>query len=157
FDIPVVEEYQTDTPLEEDTYKNFRFPILLKPADNSGGKGITICKNSMDYVENYQKTLTFSKIGKVLIERYVEAPEVSICYYIQDGEFYLTAMADRHVQHFDDNLIPLPVAYTFPSNYLEEYQKDLHFKTIKMFESLGMKNGMVFIQSFVENGKCVFY
>ena len=26
-----------------------------------------------------------------------------------------------------------------------------------MFKSLGFKNGMIFIQTFIENGECIFY
>src|SRR5690606_41196953 len=47
--IPVVDEYITDMPLDEKVYKKFRYPVLLKPADNSGGKGITICKSADEF------------------------------------------------------------------------------------------------------------
>lgn len=157
FDIPVVEEYSLENPLDEQGYKYLKYPVLLKPVDNSGGRGITICNNPGAFIENFKKTQSFSKSRKVLIERLMKTQEVTIFYVLQNGKIKLTAMGDRHIQHFQDGIIPLPVGYTFPSVYLKEYEKTIHPKVTSMFNHLGMKNGMVFIQSFVENGSCVFY
>jgi len=51
----------------------------------------------------------------------------------------------------------LPVAYIFPSKHLKAYQEAINDKVIKMFKSIGIQNGMIFIQSFIENGNCIFY
>jgi hypothetical protein len=53
--------------------------------------------------------------------------------------------------------VPLPVCYTFPSRHLEQFQNTLNQKVVDAFKSIGIKNGMIFIQSFIENGNCVFY
>ena len=156
-DIPVVQEYNSVDPMGRDFYQNLKYPVLLKPNDNSGGRGIRICYEPLDFPSKFQECLGFSKSQQVLIERYMDHEEATIFYILQDGEIRLTAMGDRHIQHFKDGVIPLPVAYTFPSKYLDEYEKNLNNKVIEMFKSLGMKNGMVFIQSFIEDGKCVFY
>ena len=157
FGIPVVEEYKIDDISDINTINNLPYPILLKPADNSGGRGITICKTADEFIDNYNKTISFSKSKQVVVEKYMKTKEVSIFYVLQNGDIKLTAMGDRHIQHFKEGVIPLPVAYTFPSVYLKEYEKTIHPKVVDMFTSLGMKNGMVFIQSFVEDGKCIFY
>ena len=155
--IPVVQEYHCDDPIDHDFYQNLNYPVLLKPNDNSGGRGIQICYDPLEFPSKYQECLGFSKSQQVLIERYMRNEEVTIFYILQDGDIRMTAMGDRHVQHFEDGVIPLPVAYTFPSRYIHEYESYLNGKVIGMFKSLGMKNGMVFIQSFIEDGKCVFY
>ena len=156
-DIPVVQEYHSVDPMDREFYQNLKYPVLLKPNDNSGGRGIRICYAPKEFPSMYKDSLGFSKSQQVLIERYMKNEEATIFYILQDGEIRLTAMGDRHIQHFKDGVIPLPVAYTFPSKYLDEYEKNLNDKVIEMFRSLGMKNGMVFIQSFIEDGKCVFY
>jgi len=157
FDVPVVEEYIINRPIKKEEIESLKYPVLLKPADNSGGKGINICENAKKFEEIYHKSLSFSPSKKVLVERYMKAEEASIFYLIKDGEFYLTAMGDRHVKYFKDGNIPLPVGYTFPSKYLENYQNNLNDKVIQMLKSIGIKNGMLFIQSFIEDGECIFY
>lgn len=157
FNIPVVEEFEIKGIEDIEGINKLPYPVLLKPADNSGGRGISICHNVEEFRDKYNYTLSFSKSGQIIIEKYMKSKEVSIFYMLQDGKIKLTAMGDRHIQYFNEGLIPLPVAYTFPSIHLEEYEKNINNKVIKMFHSLGLNNGMVFIQSFVENGQCIFY
>lgn len=157
FDVPVVEEYEIQYPFTIQDIKHINYPVLIKPVDNSGARGIHICESPKDLLNNYEKSLAFSPSKKVLIERYMTAKEATIFYVIQDGEICLSAMADRYVKNKQSGIIPLPVAYSFPSKHLKKYQETLNPKVIEMFKSIGMKNGMVFIQTFVENGNCVFY
>lgn len=85
------------------------------------------------------------------------ANEAAIFYLIQDGEIFLSAMADRHMKCQKSGILLLPVAYVFPSKHLERYQKYLNVQVIEMFKSIGVRNGMRFIQTFVEKGNCIFY
>lgn len=157
FDIPVVEECSINYPFTREDLKTIEFPLLVKPIDNSGGRGIFICENADDLVANYEESLSFSPSKQIIIERYMTGKEVSIFYVIQDGELYLSAMADRYTKNKQGGTIPLPVAYSFPSKHLHTYQESLNAKVMKMYKSIGIQNGMIFIQSFVENGKCIFY
>ncbi|KZL93690.1 ATP-grasp domain-containing protein [Clostridium magnum] len=157
FGVPVVEEYKINYPFKVEDIKNIKFPVLVKPIDNSGARGIHICENAEDLKINYEKALSFSSSKQVIIERYMTAKEVTIFYIIQDGEIYLSAMADRYTKNKQGGIIPLPVAYIFPSKHLKSYQESLNHKVIEMFKSIDIQNGMMFIQSFVEDGKCIFY
>ncbi|MBN2520775.1 MAG: hypothetical protein JXB17_09745 [Bacteroidales bacterium] len=157
FNIPVVEEYEINHPLSLIELSKLNYPVILKPADNSGGRGIVICNNPSDLIDNFEKVLSFSPTSKILVEPHVNAKEVTIFYFVQDGRIYLTAMGDRHVKHFNNKIIPLPVAYSFPSIHLENFQSSLHQKVVNMLRSIGIKNGMIFIQSFVLKNECVFY
>lgn len=157
FNVPTVEEYQYQFPFLPNEINRIEYPVIIKPVDNSGGRGIYICENKEDFLINYKKSLAFSPSKKIIIERYMAGTEVTIFYVIQDGEIYLSAMADRYTKNRDGVTIPLPVAYIFPSQYLFRYQEELNSRVIEMFKSIGLNNGMLFIQAFVENGKCVFY
>lgn len=157
FEIPVVKEYNIDNRLDSKSLLNIKYPVIVKPVDNSGARGIKICYNENQLKEAYQNALSFSESKRVIVERYMTSKEVAIFYFIDNGQIYLTGMGDRHTKRNQDGVIPLPVAYTFPSKHLKNYQHSLNQKVMEMFKSIGMKNGMVFIQSFIENGECVFY
>jgi biotin carboxylase len=157
FGVPVIEEYVLPNNFTNKDLDEIEFPILLKPVDNSGGRGISICHNKRDFSEAFVRALSFSESGEVIIERYVEGEEVTIFYIMQDGEIYLSAIADRYTNNSQKGVIPLPVGYIFPSKYLKDYQNDLNEKVINMLKSIGVRDGMIFIQSFVENGKFKFY
>lgn len=155
--IPVVEEYQVSYPFLDSEIEKLEFPVLIKPVDNSGARGIYICNNVNELKEKYKESLSFSPSKQVIVERYMTSKEVTIFYVIQDGEISLTAMADRYTKNRQGGIIPLPVGYVFPSNFINKYQESLDSKVMEMFKGIGVKNGMIFIQSFVEDGQCIFY
>jgi len=157
FDIPVIDEFVLNAESFEKDIRKVDYPVLIKPVDGSGGYGISICYDEKELREGYEKALDYSKSKRVLVEKYINAKEVSIFYMIQNGKIMLSAMADRHTENGNKYTIPLPVLYTFPSVHLVDYQNQLNEKVIKAFKSIGLKDGMLFIQAFVDGDKFRFY
>ena len=56
-----------------------------------------------------------------------------------------------------DDVIPLPVGYTFPSVFLPKYREEVEENCKCMFRHLGLKDGMMFMQCKVEDGRCYVY
>ena len=151
FDVPTIPEYDIHD-------ENIQYPVLVKPVDNSGSRGITICHNRQELERAVEYGRKSSKIGKVIIERYMDGREVTVFWTFQDGIYYLSALANRHVKHNQgDDVIPLPVGYTFPSVFLPKYREEVEENCKRMFRHLGLKNGMMFMQCKVEDGRCYVY
>lgn len=157
FGVPVVEEYHLSGDIETADLNNIKYPVLVKPSDSSGARGISICHNDTELKSGYRKALEFSQKKEVLIERYIKGKEVTVFYTLQDGEIYLSGMGNRHIKHNQDDVIALPVAYTFPSIHLHEYVKNTDEKVKAMFKSLGMRDGIVFMQCLIEDGESIVY
>lgn len=153
YNIPVVPEYS----FSEVEQGNVIYPLIVKPVDNSGARGIYICHDKNEFDLYYQEALKFSPSKHVLIERFLEKREATIFYYLHQGEIYLLGIGDRHMLKFSDQYLQLPVGYTFPSINQNEFLKDENEKIKKMFHSLNMKEGMVFVQCFNDNGKYIVY
>lgn len=49
-----------------------RFPLLIKPADLTGGKGIAICKNKEETIEAFDRALKATRKDYVVLEQYIE-------------------------------------------------------------------------------------
>ncbi len=151
FDVPTIPEYDIHD-------ENIQYPVLVKPVDNSGSRGITICHNRQELEKAVEYGKKSSKIGKVIIERYMDGREVTVFWTFQDGNYYLSALGNRHVKHNQgDDVIPLPVGYTFPSVFLPKYREEVEENCKRMFRHLGLKNGMMFMQCKVEDGRCYVY
>lgn len=151
FDVPTIPEYEIDD-------EQIRYPVLVKPVDSSGSRGITICYDSKQLIDAVEIGKKASKTKKVLIERYMDGREVTVFWTFQNGNYYLSALANRHVkQNQGSDVIPLPVGYTFPSIYLAKYRADVEENCKRMFRHLGIKDGMMFMQCKVENGTCYLY
>lgn len=151
FGVPTIPEYD----INDD---NIKYPVLVKPVDSSGSRGITICHNREELKAAVEVGRKASKQGKVLIERYMDGREVTVFWTFQDGNYYLSALANRHVKHNQgQDIIPLPVGYTFPSVFLPKYQQEVEENCKQMFRHLGIKDGMMFMQCKVEDGTCYLY
>ncbi|MBR5083902.1 MAG: ATP-grasp domain-containing protein [Prevotella sp.] len=151
FGVPTIPEYNLDSP-------DIRYPVLVKPSDSSGSRGISICHNRQELLLAVEKGKAASKNGRVVIERYMNGREVTVFWTFQDGHYYLSALGNRHVkQNQGDDVIPLPVGYTFPSVFLPKYRAEVEDKCKAMFRHLGIKDGMMFMQCKVEDGICYLY
>lgn len=151
FGVPTIPEYD----INDDSIK---YPVLVKPVDSSGSRGITICHNRQELESAVEVGKKASKAGKVLIEQYMDGREVTVFWTFQNGNYYLSALANRHVKHNQgDDVIPLPVGYTFPSAYLPKYSAEVEENCKRMFRHLGIKDGMMFMQCKVEDGTCYLY
>ena len=151
FGVPTIPEYDLND-------ENIKFPVLVKPVDSSGSRGINICHNRQELEEAVEIGKNASKTSKVLIERYMDGREVTVFWTFQNGNHYLSALANRHVKHNQgSDVIPLPVGYTFPSVFLPKYRAEVEENCKRMFTHLGIKEGMMFMQCKVEDGTCYLY
>lgn len=157
FKIPVVEEFSIDYPLSHAQVDALPFPVLVKPVDYSGARGVYVCENNENFMSNYEKSLSFSPSRTLLIEKYIDSKEIHIHYLIQNGQFSLAAVADRHMSTNNVGYLRLPVAYTYPSKYIHVYEKNLNNKVIEMLQSIGIQNGIILLQGFVENENFTLY
>ena len=153
FNVPVVDEYTK----EDVDNGSVTYPIIVKPVDNSGARGIYICHDKNEFYTCYQEALRYSPSKHVLIERFMEGKEATIFYYLHEGEIYLLGVSDRHMLKYSDNHLQLPIGYTFPSVNQDTFIKSENKNIKNMFRSLDMREGMVFIQSFNDNGKYIIY
>ena len=154
YDVPVVPEYSLDSFDKSIINKNQK--IIIKPVDNSGSRGICICDNQEDFDAKLNYSLDYSKKKQVVIERYMDCDDVSFEYKIQEGEVSLASICDRYIYK-----TPYGGSVTskliYPSKYIDVYLDDVDKKVKRMFQCEGLKNGVLFMQAFVDNGNFYFY
>lgn len=155
--IPVPKRYQIDTNFSEDDIKSINYPVLTKPVDSSGQKGITICNNLAELKQGYFEALKFSRSKEVVVEDYLSGDYVVICMTLQDGYLSLSAMADKPVipDEYSQGLVKLPKGYVLPSKYIDLFYSTVFDDFKSLSEDLGLKNGSWGIEAIVKDG--VFY
>lgn len=151
YDIPVVDSYKIDNEEDVDRLPGYVFPVVLKPADSCGSKGISICNSKDELLHAIQKAQLFSRTGTFLCEKYMECPEITIKYLFEDGKIYLWEVNDRYVNREQKGVGAIANATVYPSKYLQLYENTLHNKIVKMLKDYKLYNGTMFIQAFVDN------
>ncbi len=154
YGVLVVPEYSIEKIDKSIISKNHK--IIIKPVDNSGSRGICICDNPDDFEGKLKYSLDFSEKKEVVIERYMDCDDVSFEYKIQDGNVMLTAICDRYI-YKTPNEGSITSKLIYPSKYTDAYLADVDKRVRSMFESEGLRNGVLFMQAFAEDGNFYFY
>lgn len=129
--------------------EKIEFPVIVKPADNGGSKGITVCHCEDEFEPAYQKALAASDNKTVVIEQYIVADETMVYFTVHNGIADVSAMCDRYMHHFGTDITQLPIGYFYPSRHLDVFLKYNLDKFRRLIQNLGIKNGLIAFQSFV--------
>ena len=134
-------------------------PVVIKPVDNSGSRGVVKCRQKSQLRTCVEKSLAFSPSGTVLIEKAMDPNEEFSTYYMMNhGHYYMTLMGDRYVKILNPDIAPIGEGMTYPSIHLKEWMDDVHPRVCRFFDENEMKNGFAFLQGFYDkeqNRLCV--
>lgn len=153
-DVPTVPEYDIAT-FDPATISEEN-SIIFKPVDNSGSRGICICRSAETYNEKLAYALSFSTKKQVVIEQYMDCDDVSFEYKIQDGEVFLSSICDREIYKTKEGG-SVTSRLIYPSKYTDIYLRYVNHRVIKMFKNMGLSNGVLFMQAFVKGEQFYFY
>jgi len=143
FNTPKANGYSSvDEAIKElDTYK---FPIIIKPVDSSGSKGVTkLEKNDESKAkEQIEYALSFSRAKRVIIEEFVEKYGYQIAGdgFSVDGKFVYRAFANDHFDSRCKNPY-VPVAASWPYDMPSEIHDKIHDEIQRALTLLNMKTG----------------
>ncbi|MBR7164257.1 MAG: ATP-grasp domain-containing protein [Clostridia bacterium] len=147
--VPVIEEYDmNDLKIEE-----IQFPVIVKPVDNSGARGISVCADASSLPAAVERGLEFSKVKDVVIERYIRAEYALADFIVQNGKCFLVTTVDKPVNDDDKGNVNLPGAYIYPSKH-DALIKDALTESVQKFVDLiDYKNGILCLELIVEGDK----
>jgi len=78
------------------------FPIVIKPVDNSGARGVQRLTEGMDIAQAFDYSRGFAYSGEVIAEKFVTGLQISTEGLIHDEVFHCTGFADRNYARLDD-------------------------------------------------------
>lgn len=144
YGVPTIREYSIE---EKDIIS---YPVIVKPVDSCSSKGIRVCHNEKELQEAVDYALQFSTCQQYLIEEYMTGDEVISYYVMQNGTPIFVGMCDRYTYREREDLVQLPISYIFPSRYIDSYMEHSDEAIKKMIKGLGLNNGSIFFQCFVD-------
>jgi biotin carboxylase len=78
------------------------YPIVIKPVDNSGARGVLRLTADMDIAQAFAYARGFSYSGEVIAEKFISGLQISTEGLMHDGVFHCTGFADRNYSRLDD-------------------------------------------------------
>ena len=157
YSIEGIPSYRLDESFNPEDLEEISYPVMVKPVDNGGGVGMSICHNEKELILGAKYAIKNSRKRLFLTERYMNSDDIVAYYTFKDGEIYLSAIADRITTKKQGKASPVCIASVYPSKHTNQYYNSIHPIVSEMFKGIGIKNGVLAIQFFVEDDNFYAY
>lgn len=146
FTVPVAKGYcSIEQALDE--VGLFNWPVIVKPTDSAGSKGVTRVDDPAKLEESIRYALSFSHCDEFIIEDFIEKKGFSsdTDSFSVDGELKFVSFSS---QRFDENCENpyTPSAYSWPSSISEEHQIELTREIQRLLKLLNMRTSIYNIE-----------
>lgn len=152
-----IPEYHLDAEMKQSDMDRIQYPVMIKPVDNGGGVGMTVAYNEAELREGVKKALDASKMKRFIVERYMECDDMGMYYTFKDGVCSASCIYDRYTTDEQPGLSRVCLGGTYPSKHIKMYFKKMHNNALRMFKDIGIKNGILMLSGFYENGEFYVY
>lgn len=147
FNVPNAKSYDNiETALREQ--EAFNWPVIVKPVDSAGSKGVT----KVECIENLkgaiEYALGFSHCDKFIIEDFIEKKGCSSDSdsFSIDGKLVAVTFSSQRFDVNADNPYA-PMAYSWPSTFSKEHEKELACELQRLLTLLGMRTSIYNIET----------
>ena len=113
------------------------FPVIVKPRDNSGSRGVKFCRDKKELQTSIDEALENSKLDTVLVEEFIEGPEYSIESLHHDGKSEVIQFTEKKTTEFPYNV---ELGHIQPANISDENKQRIREIVAKIGKALYFVN-----------------
>ncbi len=114
------------------------YKCIVKPADNSGSRGVDLLYDHSDLDVAYNYTVQYSRGGEIVVEEYMEGPEVSVETLAFEGDVKVIQITDKlttGAPYF------VEMGHSQPSQLSDEIREKIAEVAIAANKAIGIQNG----------------
>lgn len=152
-----IPEYHLDADMKPEDVAQIKYPVMIKPVDNGGGVGMTLVYNRSELKAGVEKALEASHKKRFIVERYMNCDDVGLYYTFKDGVCSASCVFDRYTTDEQPGLSRVNLGSIYPSKHLKDYYEHMHSNAVRMFREIGIRNGVLLLQAFYEDGEFYVY
>ena len=133
--------------------QDLNFPLICKPRDNSGSRGVKLCRNLSELDSCIKEALEVSKLDTVLVEEFIEGREFSIESLHYDGKSEVIQFTEKKTTEFPYNV---ELGHKQPANLTDDQRNQIrdiiskiascmHFENCPSHTELKINNRGIFV------------
>ncbi len=128
--------------------------LVIKPADSRGSRGVQRVAQVQDLTKAYLLARSHSPTERVIVEQYLDGPQVSTESVVVDGHCFTPGFSDRNYEYLE-RYAPFFIENggDLPSHLSPEIQEKVKAVVAKAAAALGIRNGTVKGDIVVHNGE----
>lgn len=116
---------------------DFYLPVIAKPRDNSGSRGVILCRNAEELSAAINEALQYSKLETILVEEFIEGLEYSIEALHYDGKSKVIQFTEKTTTDFPYNV---ELGHKQPANLSEEQKDNIKQLISKIADCMHFEN-----------------
>ena len=132
---------------DEDSLEGLCFPLVSKPLDSQGQRGVYRLDSPEAVGECINEVLGYSRKDEILIEEYYPSDEITLSGWLEGGRLYILSVTDR-VTIENPPSIGVCVAHHYPSKYSKRIP-EIRQLTEKIISNFGISDGPVYFQYLI--------
>lgn len=147
FNVPIAKNYHEFCEVKNDI-ELFQFPIIVKPVDSAGSKGVTKVENPEGLEDAVKYALNFSHCDTFIIEEFIEQKDCSSdCdMFSLDGKLVFKSYSSQVFDKHCDNPFT-PALYYWPSTFDDENKTYLSSEIQRLISLLGLTTAIYNIET----------
>lgn len=127
--------------------KDIPFPVVIKPLDSQGQRGVFKLNSPAEVINSLPETLSFSRVEKVLLESFYPSDEITVSAWVDKGVPDILTITDRESFSFDRN-IGICYAHEYPSRH-QNREPEIRKLVQRITRAFKIKAGPLYIQLLV--------
>ncbi len=113
------------------------FPFIIKPLDSHSSRGVFKVQNRQELLEKFPVTSSFSSTGEVLVEEFLQGPEISVEGICADGNTTIVQITDKTITPYPHTV---ELQHIQPSALPEMILKHVKIMVSRAVDVLGLDN-----------------
>lgn len=152
-----IPEYYLDEDMRREDLDRIQYPVMVKPVDGRSGLGMTVCYEEKELQAAIEKALDYSYKKRFIVEKYMQCDDMGLYYTFKDGTCSVSCVYDRYTTDEQPGLSRVCLGGTYPSKHITQYFERMHDNACRMFKEIGIKNGVLMLSAFYEDGEFYVY
>lgn len=146
---PVAEDFHlTDALLAEDV-ERIKYPVVVKPSDKSGNRGLSFCNNQEELVVAYKNARSISDNRRIIVERKLTGDEYNVHYVLANGDAKLLYFnGTYHEPGQSSNLYSFKCTSSY---HLKQYIEEVDEVAKAVLKQSKCKNGIAWFDVIRDN------
>ena len=123
----------------------FPYPVVIKPMDSQGQRGVFLCRDQGELVRLFPISLTYSREQELMVEAYYPSDEITISGWVKDGKLTVLTVTDRLI-FSSPPTIGICYGHRIPSKWASSLGDEIESIMERIVAAVPIQNGPVYVQ-----------
>ena len=158
FNVPQSVEVKIPYELNSINYSNLQFPVIVKPTDSSGSKGITVLKDATGLTDALKYAQEYSRNKTLIIEEFIVRDHPYVIeaeIFTINGEVISWGLINS-IRNQKSNPL-LPSAYSYPLDMTARRKKIVKNEISRLVAATGKTSGAFNIEMIIDRHDRLFF